>query len=180
MTFYPETKNEESYSTNHQWFAIQTHAQKEIIAKVNFENQGYKVYLPQVHAIRRHARRSERVKRAFFPGYLFLRLGSHDRHWQTIAGTRGVLRPVRFGDYYPPLPDWVVVELRSREGESGLIMLDDDKFKEGDKVKISLHSDVEHSGIFKKLHGNERALILLDILQEQAKAVVPLSALSLC
>ena len=179
MALNTEARTENAFFNDRKWFAIQTYAQKEPVAKINFENQGFKVYLPRIKTIRRHARRIEQVKKAFFPGYLFLHLKQHERQWQTIASTRGVINPVRFGNYYPPVPDWVVVELRSREDENGIIILNE-KYQAGDKVKISLPSNIDQTGIFKKLQGNERALILLDILQEQAKTVVPLSALSYC
>ncbi len=176
-----KVKTENVFFNDRKWFAVQTYALKEPVAKINFENQGYKVYLPRIRTIRRHARRVEQVNRAFFPGYLFLHLEKHERQWQTIASTRGVIKPVRFGNYCPPVPDWVVVELRSREDENGFIVPDEnEKYQAGDKVKISLPTNIEQTGIFKELKGNERALILLDILQEQAKTIVPLSALSYC
>jgi transcriptional antiterminator RfaH len=180
MTLHIETKRKNA-SDHRQWFTVQTHAMKENIAKVNFENQGFKVYYPEIKVIRKHARRVDITRKAFFPGYLFIHLASDECQWQSIASTRGAIKPVRFGEYYPPVPDWVIVELRSREDENGLIILDEtEKFKTGDRVKISLPANIEQTGIFQALHGNERALILLNILQEQARTVVPLSALSFC
>lgn len=180
MTSHTVTKMKNTCN-NRQWFTVQTHSMKEQIAKVNFVNQGFNVYFPQVKVIRRHARRVDLTRKAFFPGYLFIHLAPSECQWQSIASTRGSIRPVRFGEYYPPVPDWVIVELRSREDENGLIILDEtEKFKTGDRVKVSLLANIEQTGVFQALHGNERALILLDILQEQAKTVVPLSALSFC
>lgn len=163
------------------WFAVQAHTLKEHIAKINFENQGFKVYLPQVRTVRHHARRVENIKKAFFPGYLFLHLAPDEKHWHTIESTRGVIRAVRFGEHYPPVPDRVMEELYSREDENGLISFNEinsGKFKQGDKVKVSLISSSEQTGIFKGLHGNGRAMILLDILQREVAAIVPLSGLS--
>jgi len=180
---YIEIENETDDDYGRQWFAIQTHALKEKVAKANYENQGFIAYLPQIRSVRKHSRRIDHVKKAFFPGYLFLHLSPTERQWQTISSTRGTSRPVRFGDHYPPVPDWVIEELYSLENEDGLISLNEvnkEIFNPGDKVKIFLASDIERTGIFKELHGNERALILLDILQEQAKAVVPLSSLYMC
>ncbi len=180
MTLNIETKSKNACD-HRQWFTVQTHSMKEQIAKVHFENQGYKVYFPQIKVIRKHARRIDLTKKAFFPGYLFIHLAPHECQWQSIASTRGAIRPIRFGEYYPPVPDWIIVELRSREDENGLIILDETgKFRIGDRVKVSLLENIEQTGVFQALHGNERALILLDILQEQARTVVPLSALSFC
>lgn len=167
-------------NSNRQWFAIQTHTMKEQVAKINFENQGFKVYLPLVKVVQRHARCVFHVKRAFFYGYLFLHLSPAERKWETISGTRGAVKPVRFGGYYPPVPDRVIEELYSHEDENGLISLDkinNGRFKQGDKVKISSHGSIEYTGIFKAKQSNDRALILLDILKRQVTTVVPLSVL---
>ena len=181
MNKYDEIKNEYEICNNRQWFAIQIYTLKEQVAKVNFENQGFKVYLPQVQALRRHARRIEIAKRAFFPGYLFLHLGPTERQWQKIASTRGAIRPVKFGEYFPPVPDWVIEGLCSRENKNGLISFEkivNEKLKPGDKVKVTLPNTLERTGVFKAFHGKGRALILLDILRRQVTTEVPLSYLS--
>jgi transcriptional antiterminator RfaH len=139
-----------------------------------------KVYLPLVKKVRRHARRVDYVKRAFFKGYLFLHLNPTECKWETISSTKGVVKPVKFGEYYPPVPDRVIEELCSYEDENGLISLDkinNGKFNRGDKVKISSPGSIEYTGIFKALRGDDRALILLDILKRQVTTVVPLSVL---
>lgn len=69
MTLHNEAKSEEAFFDDRQWFAIQTYTLKEPIAKINFENQGFKVYMPKIKTLRRHARRVEWITRAFFPGY---------------------------------------------------------------------------------------------------------------
>lgn len=174
-------KIEPEVINNCQWFAIQTYTLKEHIAKVNFENQGFKVYLPEIQVVSKHARRVDLVKKAFFPGYLFLHLGSTERKWRTIASTRGVIGPVKFGNYFPPVPDWVIEDLILCLNEKGLISnetLSKEKLKPGDKVKVNLHDALERIAVFKAFRGNDRALILLDILRSQVPTVVPLSSLT--
>ncbi|MFC1840959.1 transcription termination/antitermination NusG family protein [Thermodesulfobacteriota bacterium] len=180
MTQYTETINNAVFTNNRQWFAVQTYIRKEQVAKINFEHQGFKVYLPLVKAVRRHARRVDYVERAFFKGYLFLHLSPTERKWETISSTKGAVKPVMFGGYYPPVPDRIIEKLCSYEDENGLISLDkinNGKFKQGDKVKISSPDAIEYTGMFKALRGNDRALILLDILKRQVTTVVPLSVL---
>ena len=175
-----KTDNTEFYN-NRRWFAVRTYINKEQLAKVNFENQGFRVYLPTVKAVIRHARRVEHVEKAFFSGYLFLHLASPEKNWAIISSTRGAIQPVKFGEYYPPVPNSVIEELHSWEDEKGFISLDKvkhGKFKPGDKVRINLHEFNEYTGVFKAGRGKDRALILLDILKRQVEAVVPLSSLS--
>jgi transcriptional antiterminator RfaH len=177
-----EIKIESEFDKARQWFAIQTYTLKEQIAKANLENQGFKVYLPEEQIIRKHARRIDFVNRAFFPGYLFLHLSLTERIWQTIASTRGVIRPIRFGEFFPPVPNWVIEDLRSYENKKGLITFKtivNENLKTGDKVKVNLPNTLEKMGVFKALRSNERALILLDILNRPVPTVVPLSSVSL-
>ncbi len=176
-----EIKSEIGYRENRGWFAVRTYINKEQLAKVNFENQGFKVYLPTVKVLRRHARRVEHVEKAFFSGYLFLLLESPEKNWAIISSTRGAIQPVKFGKHYPPVPDRVIEELKSWEDENGLILLDKinkRKFNPGDRVKVNFPELLEYSGIFKASRGDDRALILLDILKRQLEAVVPLSSVS--
>lgn len=183
MVKFINEKKSNAFENNRKWFAIQTYSLKEQVAKVNFENQGFRVYLPQVRVLRKHARNVSHVKRAFFPGYLFLHLFKDECRWQAISSTRGVIRPVKFGDYYPPVPDRVIEDIYSFENEDELISLhkiNNEKIQAGNRVNVSINSGIEQSGIFLGLNGNQRAIVLLDILKEQAKAVVPLSMLSLC
>ena len=157
-----ETINNAELTNNRQWFAVQAHIMKEQVAKINFECQGFKVYLPMVIETRRHARRVYHVKRAFFKGYLFLHLSPAERKWETISSTKGVVKPVKFGGYYPPVPDRVIEELYSYEDENGLISLDkinNGRFKAGDRVKITSPGAIEYTGMFKALRGDGRALI---------------------
>lgn len=180
MMQHTEIKNNAEFTNNRQWFAVETYVMKEQTAKINFEHQGFKAYLPLVKKVRRHARRVDYVQRAFFKGYLFLHLSPIERKWETISSTKGVVRPVNFGGYYPPVPDRVIEELCSYEDENGFISLDkinNGNFKKGDKVKISSPDSIEYAGLFKELKGSDRALILLDILKRQVTTIVPLSVL---
>ena len=56
MIQYNEIINNTEFAGNRQWFAVQTHIMKEQAAKINFECQGFKVYLPMIKTVRRHAR----------------------------------------------------------------------------------------------------------------------------
>lgn len=159
-----------------QWFLIRTKPRREELALLNYEKQGFSVYLPQIRTVRRHARRTEEVRKPFFPGYLFLHLAPEERRWPTIAATIGALAPVRFGDYYPPVPDFVIQELHEREDATGVIPFSTEvagRFSSGEAVRIARGSREGLFGIFKKILDKDRVLVLLDILQRQVPVVVP-------
>ncbi|MEA1991484.1 MAG: transcriptional activator RfaH [Thermodesulfobacteriota bacterium] len=164
---------------NREWFAIRTQPRKEQIARKHYEQQDFIVYSPLVLTIRRHARRIDKVPRPLFPGYVFLHLSIEDRRWNTIGSTIGAIGPVRFGEYYPPVPDWVIEGLRVREDESGLISLGSQgsTFKQGDRVSVVLENLEYLEGIFQAARGEDRALILMEILHRQVSTLVPVWAL---
>ncbi len=166
--------------TEKQWFAVRTQPQKETLAMQHYENQGYEVWFPRIRKTVRHARKIKKVLRPLFPGYLFLHLGPDERNWVSIASTIGAIGPVRFGDYYPPVPDWLIHELKQREAEAGFIPMpfeDSLGIKPGDRVMVAGENDTEIEGIFQALKGEDRALILLDLLKREVPAEVPLASI---
>ncbi len=168
------------HMVDREWYAIRTKPRQEDVAKLNYEKQGLITYLPKILTVIRHARKVRQVPRPLFPGYLFLHLSPEEMRWTTISSTYGSLGPVRFGDYYPSVPNWIIDEIRNREDEKGLISLSNYKksdFKKGDKVKVSLHHYEELEGIFLAKRGQDRAVVLLNILKRQTKTEVPLTNL---
>lgn len=164
-----------------EWFAIQTKPRREQEAKINYERQGFVVYLPLIRKTVRHARCKEEVFRPFFPGYLFLHLAPAERHWVTIGSTRNVIGPVRFGDRYIPVPDWVIDDLRALE-DGGVISqetLQKERLLPGAMVDVSLDGfTVKQGGVVYSLRGEENVVVLLNLMNRLVKAVVPLDQVS--
>lgn len=163
----------------YRWYAIRTKPRKEFFAKANFENQDITVFLPVTKRITRHARKVKEVLSPLFPGYLFLHLDPEVHNWVSISSTRGAIGPVRFGDYYPPVPDWFIQGLKERMDESGVIpvgMKEAYGFAPGDRVKVTGPNQTVIEGILKALDGKDRAIILVEILKRQVATKVPLSS----
>jgi transcriptional antiterminator RfaH len=165
--------------TKRKWFVIRTKPHQEEIAKMHYVRQGFAVYLPKVQCIRRHARKTEQVMRPLFPGYIFLHLKAEEQDWTAISSTIGSIGAVRFNDYYPPVPDWVIAGIQSRENDTGFIpikSLGDAVLKSGARVTVALgEKDIE--GIFLNFKDEDRVTVLLDILQRQIPVVTPLAKL---
>ena len=165
--------------TKRKWFVIRTKPCQEEIAKMHYVRQGFAVYLPKVQCIRRHARKTEQVMRPLFPGYIFLHLRAEEQDWTAISSTIGSIGAVRFNDYYPPVPDWVIAGIQSRENDNGCIPLKsigDAMLKSGTRVTVAL-GDKDIDGIFLDFKDEDRVVVLLDILQRQLPVVAPLSKL---
>ena len=162
------------------WFAIRTQPCKEPIARLHYENQGYKAWFPRIRKTVRHARRIKKVLKPLFPGYIFLNLSPEERNWVSISSTIGAIGAVRFGDYYPPVPEWLIRELKRREEEDGYIAMPFDDsmgLKPGDRVAVTGDNGTELQGIFQALKDSDRAVILLEILKREVPATVPLASL---
>lgn len=162
-----------------EWFAIRTKPHKEFVAELNLCRQNLVVYLPQVVKTRRHARRVEKVSRPFFPGYLFLHLAPEEQIWPTIASTRGVLAPVQFGEYFPAVPEAIIETLKNREDDQGKIHMEfpEPWLKPGKKVRVKCGGLDDIEGLFQQVTGEDRALILVDMLRRQVPVAVPISSL---
>lgn len=159
-------------SSEKRWYLVYSKPKKEELARVNLERQGYPVYLPMMRTPRRRmGRRIVRVE-PMFPRYLFIHLDTESDNWAPIRSTLGVANIVRFGMYPSPVPDDLVAALHARENDSGVQDIPLHTFKEGEKVRIEEGPFVGYEGIFLARTGEERVLILLDIVGKSAKAQI--------
>jgi len=164
-----------------QWYAVRCRPGREGTALLELERQGLTVYLPQELKLIRHARKMDEVPRPFFSGYLFLHLDSNERRWTSIRSTPGVIGAVHFGHCYPHVPGHVIASLKGLEGEAGYICDGVDPvspFKPGERVVVRDGQFSGLEGLFVCRNGNERAMVLLGLLQRQVRAKVPLGSLA--
>lgn len=155
------------------WYLIQCKPRQEIRAEQNLRNQHFPCYCPQ-HTVERirYGKRSA-VQQPLFPGYLFINLCTVSDNWHSIRSTRGVLRLVTFADQPLPVPDALVEELRARLMMKASVPL----FHEGESVTLTQGPFKDLDAIFCKADGEERAVILLNLLHRQQELKVPLKAL---
>jgi transcriptional antiterminator RfaH len=156
------------------WYVVQCKPREERRALEHLERQDFQCYLPlrSVERVRRGAKRD--LKEPLFPGYLFIRLSELNDNWQPIHSTRGVVRLVRFKDYPVPVPEDLVgaIELRLADHYLKIPYL-----KPGERVSVveGAFSDVE--AIFVANDGDERAILLINILQREQEVSFPVAGL---
>jgi transcriptional antiterminator RfaH len=161
-----------------QWYAIHTKAKQEAIAKLNYQRQGYHVYLPQFRKIVRHARRTTEKLAPFFPGYLFLHLTPEQQNWTTIASTRGALGALCFGNTHIPIPGWIINDLKAREDQTHTISIVEtirEKLVPGCAVNVNIAGDERIQGVFYSSSGSENVDVLLSLLGRQVKTKVSIT-----
>lgn len=152
------------------WFAVYTHSHAEMKANIHLEQQGFKTYFPRYRKYRTHARRVETVIAPLFPRYLFVDFDPFVARWRCVCSTTGVSRLVGDSEKPTPVPDCVVADLRSREDAFGLFPVEQkQRLSVGDTVQISAGSFADRVGRIHCLDGNERVVVLLNLLGRQVK-----------
>lgn len=164
-------------SDDKHWYLVYTKPRQEITAKENLQRQGYEIYLPMTRLPRRRLGKRRYMNEPFFPRYMFIRLNTTSDNWAPIRSTKGVANMVRFSLHPMPVPNELIVNIRSRENpESGMHDIDV-SIKKGDKVRVMDGPMMGYEGIFIAKTGQERVIILLDVLGQQARLQIDAEAL---
>jgi len=147
------------------WFVLNTKPKKEFHVEKLFIEGGIKVYNPKyLH--------ENRIK-PFFPGYEFV-FFDFPSQYQLVKYTRGVKRVVGNREGPIPIPEEVILEIKSREA-NGLIELQKygDEPQVGDEIEVAEGPLKGLKGIFKKeLDDNQRVLILLNYVSYQGQLLI--------
>lgn len=147
------------------WYVVRSHIRDEAKALGHLRRQGFAAYLPRYLKRRSHARRVDWVPMALFPGYLFVEMDITVERWRAIHSTIGVSHLICNGDAPVALPPGIIEEMRSREGDKGMIALHKARpFKAGDKVQIMSGAMCDQIGLFQSMGDDERIIILLNVL----------------
>ncbi len=156
-------------NTTARWYLIQTKPRQEARAEEHLLRQHFECYRPIKGPSR--VPNNPRTGEALFPGYLFIRLDCTHDNWYPIRSTRGVSRVVTFGGQPTPVRDELIEQLRQRLAQA------QDKptvpFTPGERVQVSGGSFSEIEAIFVSSDGEERSVILLNLLQREQKVRVP-------
>jgi transcriptional antiterminator RfaH len=110
-----------------------------------------------------------------FPRYLFLQIDVEEQSVAPVRSTVGVTDIVRFGAEYATVLDKIVQELMNRaEPETGLHRLRKPLFERGVHVRVSEGAFSGLDGVFECYEGEERVLILLEMLGRQTRVRIPI------
>lgn len=155
------------------WYLLQCKPQQGFRAEQNLQNQGYRCLHPVVTIERIQHQQRKQVTEPLFPGYIFIQMGGAD-NWAPIRSTRGVSRIVAFNGYPLPVADSVIQQIRDRSSVVEPVL---PVFQSGDAVQLRDGAFVGIEAIFHCFDGEQRAIILLKLLQQQQAVAVPVSLL---
>ncbi|RUR32201.1 transcription/translation regulatory transformer protein RfaH [Vreelandella andesensis] len=156
------------------WYVIQCKGGESFRAAEHLTNQGYEVFHPVLSTKRKRQGKPTVVTEPLFPYYLFIRLDQVVSNWRPIRSTRGVLRLLTFGNTPIAVPDALVDTLRAQphhlEGSHSY-------FSAGEKVTITDGPFKDLEAVFKRCKGEERAIVLLNVLQRPQDVEISVDSL---
>ena len=145
------------------WYLVQCRPQQEQRALENLQNQHFDCFLLCIHLEKIRQGKRQNQREPLFPGYLLIRLHSTDQDWGSIRSTRGVRQLVCF-DGTPAQVSRAVIDNLQQKTAQGLHK---PALLSGDPVRIDCGPFARLDAIFQRFDGNERVIVLLDMLQKQ-------------
>jgi len=158
-----------SKKSERHWYLLTSKPHKDALAEEHLNRQGYNVYRPLAQRLRKRRGKMIKVVESLFPRYLFVHLNTLDDNWAPIRSTLGVQQFVRFGDEPAQAPDALIHTLQQQEQDLGEKAIDLDRFHKGEQVIVTEGPFKGMSGLFLSYEGEERAMVLLEIMHSQTK-----------
>lgn len=150
------------------WHALFTKPRMERRVGRRIAARGIEVYVPLLEY---HGRTGRTLDRAFFPRYIFARFDWQNEGVSRVQWTPGLSSIVTFDGKPAVLPDDWVHNLRDTLEE-----IDGDEFlalKPGEKVRVRSGPFRDIEAIFeKRMNGEDRVAILLEIMGRQTRVIV--------
>ena len=163
-----------SRATNQlRWYLVQCRPRQDQRALAHLERQGFECYRPLYERERMRGGRKHLGMAALFPNYLFIRLDRIHHNWMPICSTRGVTQIVRFNEYPLPIADTIIAQIRRRiDGEP----IRERYLNSGERVVITEGCFSGIEAIFVASDGDERVVLLLNILQSEQRLSFPIES----
>ncbi|MFB9867427.1 transcription/translation regulatory transformer protein RfaH [Vreelandella sulfidaeris] len=157
------------------WYVIQCKGGESFRAAEHLTNQGYEVFHPVLKIKRKRQGKLTMVTEPLFPYYLFILLDQVASDWRPIRSTRGVLRLLTFGNKPVATPSALIDTLHAQPHQQDEIHT---YFSAGEKVTITDGPFKDLEAIFTRCKGEERAIVLLNVLNRPQHLDIPLETLS--
>lgn len=155
-----------------EWYLLQSKPHQEQRALENLRNQGFECFMPLYSRERLRRGKREKIEEPLFPRYLFIRLDSIVSNWSVLRSTYGVTNIVRFGEQPARVPDAVIEAIAKRQHANVQI------FQSGDLVRITDGAFAGLEGVFERDDGDERVLILMELMARQQRLSFPIDAIA--
>ena len=159
------------------WYLLQTKPNSHVTAGENLRRQGFQVFLPLIIKTKKKNGKFVDVKTPLFPGYLFMGSLINPVPWKSINGTRGISKAVTLDGVYRSINTQIIEGLQSRCSENDVIQ-HLGEITLGDRVKIERGPFANFICTVEQIKDDQRAWVLIDILQHKAKSEISLDYVS--
>lgn len=151
---------------------VQCKPQQDERAEENLMRQGFGCSRPVCRRERMLRGKRQIIEESLFPGYLFIHMpvGSN---WAPLRSTRGVARIVAFGGRPLAVADDLIETLQSRVNTQLI-----SQFTPGEHVVIKDHGFEGVESIFMAMEGDERVILLINLLNRQQQISLPLASIA--
>lgn len=160
------------------WYVVQCKGGESFRAGEHLTNQGYRVFHPVLEVQKKRRNKLVWIAEPLFPHYLFIHLDRVASNWRPIRSTRGVLKLVGFGDEPLPVPDALIETLAARAHlDEASRTSGNAYFRPGEIVEITEGPFQALQAVFGTQQGDERAIVLLNMLHHQQRLELPVGHL---
>ncbi|WP_157957926.1 transcription/translation regulatory transformer protein RfaH [Aliidiomarina celeris] len=156
------------------WYLLHCKARQEERARLNIENQGYITCLPLLTREKILRKKRTQVNEALFPNYLFVQVNPNTVNFNALRSTRGINGVVRFGGVPAEVPEGIMREMLAMESayeeqqQSGTKQIVS-AFQPGSLVEVTEGPFTGLKAIYQLPKGEDRCLVLLDMLGKQQR-----------
>ena len=159
------------------WYLLQTKPNAHVMASENLRRQGFDVFLPLIIKTTKKNGKFLDAKTPLFPGYLFIGSSINLISWKSINGTRGISKAVSLDGVYRTVSAHIIEGLQHRCDKDGVIQSLND-IVPGDRAKIERGPFADFIITIEQIKDDQRAWVLIDLLQQQTRAEVSLDDVS--
>ncbi len=153
------------------WHLIYTKPRQEKRAALNLIQQGFEVFFPMMSKEVLRQNSLVKVEEPLFKRYLFVRFDEKSSPWHVIKNTLGVSDLVRFGNVLATIPDEMIDVFKTFELPTS------EMFIEGQVLKVTDGPFKDLEVIYQLKDGNQRAIVLIEMLNKTQKIAINLKDL---
>ena len=172
-----EVDRRQELNGQYPWYVVRTKSRQELVALENLERQGYHCYLPKIRLKKPSVSKLVLDDEPMFPRYLYISVNPffQSKGSAPIRSTRGVHEMVRFGLEPAQINFEILRAIYERETAQRL--QPEHPFKVGDRVKFVHGPFAGLESIYQTQSGEQRSMILLELLNRPLRVQVPTAQL---
>ena len=153
------------------WYVVYTKPMQEKRAALNLSQQGFEVFLPMMAKEVLRKNLLDKLDEPLFKRYLFVRFDEKSSPWNVIRNTLGVTGLVRFGNVLATIPDEIIDKLKTFDSPASKM------FIKGEVLKVTKGPFKDLEAIYHLQDSNQRAIVLIEMLNKTQKISLEVNAL---